>query len=85
MLDAVARSDGTRASVSRLLTATRLRDSAIGPVSFDRRGEPSEAILPIVRAERDLSGSVPLIYNDVSGGRIAAVLRVPRRLIDPAR
>ncbi len=85
MLDAVARSDGTRASISRLLTATRLRDSPIGPVSFDRRGEPSEARIAIARAEQRPGGSVPLVYSDVSGGRIVAVLTVPRRLIDPAR
>jgi branched-chain amino acid transport system substrate-binding protein len=85
MLDAIARSDGTRASVSRRLTSTRLPDSPIGPVAFDQRGEPRVAVMSIARAERDLSASVPYVYNDVSGGRIVRVLTVPRRLIDPAR
>jgi hypothetical protein len=67
------------------LTSTRLADSPIGPVAFDRRGEPVTAIFPIARAERDLSRSVPFVYNDVSGGRIVTTLTVPRRLIDSAR
>ena len=41
LLDAIARSDGTRASVTRALSETRLPDSALGPLQLDRNGEPT--------------------------------------------
>ena len=36
LLDAIARSDGTRTSVTRALRETRLPDSALGPLELDR-------------------------------------------------
>jgi hypothetical protein len=35
-LDAIARSDGTRASVTRELFETRVEDGLLGNISFDR-------------------------------------------------
>jgi ABC-type branched-subunit amino acid transport system substrate-binding protein len=51
-MDAIARSDGSRASVARALLATRLQDGAVGPVAFDSRGDlssPPVALLRLVR------------------------------------
>jgi hypothetical protein len=39
MLDAIARSDGTRASVTKELLRTRVRDGLIGSFRFDRNGD----------------------------------------------
>ena len=42
LLDAIARSDGTRASVSRELLRTRVKDGILGDIRFDRFGDPVE-------------------------------------------
>jgi ABC-type branched-subunit amino acid transport system substrate-binding protein len=52
MLDAIARSDGTRASVTRELRASRVENSLIGSVRFDARGDPTVTPITILRAER---------------------------------
>jgi branched-chain amino acid transport system substrate-binding protein len=52
LLDAIARSDGTRASVSRHLLATHLKDSVIGPLSFDRNGDLVAPPVTIMRVRR---------------------------------
>ena len=43
VLDAIARSDGTRASVLSALFRTRVRDGLLGDFSFDARGDVSES------------------------------------------
>jgi DNA-binding SARP family transcriptional activator/ABC-type branched-subunit amino acid transport system substrate-binding protein/streptogramin lyase len=40
LLDAIARSDGTRASVDRALFATHIRASLVGPIAFNADGDP---------------------------------------------
>lgn len=81
MLDAIARSDGTRASVTQALAATRLNDSPIGPISFNRRGEVQRNVIAFGRVVRDLSDSIPYIFNDLSGAVITDTITVPKRLI----
>jgi ABC-type branched-subunit amino acid transport system substrate-binding protein len=39
LLDAIARSDGTRASVTRELRRTRIEDGILGEIRFDRNGD----------------------------------------------
>ena len=39
MLDAIARSDGTRASVTREVLRTRVEDGILGDIRFDRNGD----------------------------------------------
>jgi DNA-binding SARP family transcriptional activator/ABC-type branched-subunit amino acid transport system substrate-binding protein len=51
LLDAIARSDGTRASVSRELLRTRVEDGILGDIRFDRYGDPVEAPVTIYRIE----------------------------------
>jgi DNA-binding SARP family transcriptional activator/ABC-type branched-subunit amino acid transport system substrate-binding protein len=49
MLDAIARSDGTRGSVLRQLFRTRLRGSLVGDVSFDPNGDAEQARVTVLR------------------------------------
>jgi DNA-binding SARP family transcriptional activator len=50
LLDAIARSDGTRASVSRQLFETHIR-SVLGDIRIDARGDPTTAAVTIFRIE----------------------------------
>jgi hypothetical protein len=43
VLDAIARSDGTRASVLEVLLRTRVAGGLLGDFSFDRRGTSARA------------------------------------------
>jgi branched-chain amino acid transport system substrate-binding protein len=51
LLDAIARSDGTRASVDRQLLATRISNGLIGPLAFDSHGDPAPAPIAIYRVD----------------------------------
>jgi ABC-type branched-subunit amino acid transport system substrate-binding protein/DNA-binding beta-propeller fold protein YncE len=52
LLDAIARSDGTRASVSRELRATRVEDGILGDIRFDDSGDLVEGPFTIYRFTR---------------------------------
>jgi len=60
LLDAIRRSDGTRAGVARALLATRV-DGVLGPIGFDGRGDLVPATITLARVERgggaDVAGS----------------------------
>ena len=71
LLDAIARSDGTRPSVSRALLSTR-RDGSTGPVRFDRNGDLVSPAVTILRI-RARDG-----VSRVAGFEGAAVDRVIR-------
>ena len=64
LLDAIARSDGTRASVVRRLFATRVKNGILGSFSFDRNGDIVPGPVAVYRFER---GKM----------RTAGVVRVP--------
>jgi branched-chain amino acid transport system substrate-binding protein len=49
LLDAIARSDGTRASVTRELRRTNVKNGILGAISFDRYGDLVEAPLTLSR------------------------------------
>jgi DNA-binding SARP family transcriptional activator/ABC-type branched-subunit amino acid transport system substrate-binding protein len=53
LLDAIARSDGTRASVTRELLATRVEDGILGDIRFDRYGDLVEGPVTIFRVRGD--------------------------------
>jgi YVTN family beta-propeller protein len=78
LLDAIARSDGTRASVSRALLATRLNASTIGPVRFDRNGDLIAPSITIVRV-RDRDGVSQI--EAFEGAAFDRVIRPPARII----
>jgi ABC-type branched-subunit amino acid transport system substrate-binding protein len=60
ILDAIARSDGTRASVVEELFATKVEDGILGSFSFDRYGDIVPAPVGIYRIE-----SGKLVAHDV--------------------
>jgi len=49
LLDAIARSDGTRSSVTRELRRTSIEDGILGDIQFDRNGDLVEAPVAIFR------------------------------------
>jgi ABC-type branched-subunit amino acid transport system substrate-binding protein len=51
LLDAIARSDGTREGVARALKQTRLADNVLGPLNLDANGEPVDNPLTYVRVQ----------------------------------
>ena len=78
LLDAIARSDGTRASVVRELFATRVTDGLLGSFGFDANGDISESPVTIVQIQRPGSANTIL---DVGGARIAKLERPSPRLV----
>ena len=53
LLDAIAHSDGSRASVARELLRVRLSDGIVGRVAFDRNGDPTHNLIPIFRVPKN--------------------------------
>ena len=56
LLDAIARSDGTRASVTREVFRTRVKDGILGDIRFDRNGDLVDSPFPFVRMVGDPHG-----------------------------
>jgi ABC-type branched-subunit amino acid transport system substrate-binding protein len=81
MLDAIARSDGSRASVTRALRTTRLRDTVVGPLAFNRFGEPVPSPITVARAERGDQSREPIFF-DLSGAVLEDVITPPARLVE---
>ena len=52
LLDAIARSDGTRASVMEEVRKTRIRNGLLGDIAFDRKGDLVEGPITILRFHR---------------------------------
>jgi branched-chain amino acid transport system substrate-binding protein len=80
LLDAIARSDGTRASVTKELLASRVRGGILGDFHFDADGDfdPSPVtIFRVVRGPRRSSTHLP----DFDGGVVDRVVSVPLALI----
>jgi len=71
-LDAIARSDGSRASVARALRSTDLRNAPLGPVAFDTRGDLRHARVAVVEA-RHRGGSRELLST--AGAELVRVYR----------
>jgi ABC-type branched-subunit amino acid transport system substrate-binding protein len=80
VLRAIARSDGTRASVLENLKASRMKDGILGTFRFDRNGDLTPAKVPIIR----ITGSTPpsaRLPDFLQGAVIDRVVEIPRRLI----
>ena len=77
LLDAIARSDGTRSSVARELLPTRIRKGLLGSFQIDRRGDPVPTPVTILRLERP-GGSNAIVSYD--GARVESVILPERRL-----
>jgi branched-chain amino acid transport system substrate-binding protein len=62
LLDAIARSDGTRASVTRELFRTKVRNGILGSFSFDRNGDTTAGAVTIYRVE----AGKPVLFSVVT-------------------
>jgi branched-chain amino acid transport system substrate-binding protein len=78
LLDAIARSDGTRASVIRELFRTRVTDGLLGDFTIDANGDISESSVTILRAER---GGGSNTIQSFEGARIVRVERPSAALV----
>jgi ABC-type branched-subunit amino acid transport system substrate-binding protein/DNA-binding beta-propeller fold protein YncE len=80
MLDAIARSDGTRASVLEELRESEVRRGIMGSFGFDRNGDITTASVPILR----ITGSTPPssgLPPQFQGAVIDRVVQVPASLV----
>ena len=82
LLDAIARSDGTRASVLEELFATRVEDGLLGSFAFDANGDITESPVTIMRVAR---GEGSNTIASVEGGVIERVVRPSPRLVAVGR
>jgi hypothetical protein len=79
LLDAIARSDGTRASVAHALDTTQLADGVLGPLVLDSHGEPLAQPITVVRAEH--SGGRSDIVQGLDGTVPVDVITPSKRLV----
>jgi ABC-type branched-subunit amino acid transport system substrate-binding protein/DNA-binding beta-propeller fold protein YncE len=78
-LDAIARSDGTRASILEELRASVVKNGIIGSFRFDRNGDTTTASVPILR----ITGSTPPgsgLPANFQGAVVDRVVEVPASL-----
>ena len=80
VLDAIARSDGTRASVLDALFETRVSGGLLGDFGFDERGDITVSPVTILRVT-DGKGSTRI--GSVEGGEIERVARSAAELVAP--
>jgi len=73
LLDAIARSDGTRASVTKQLFKTKVENGLLGNVSFDRNGDPIEGPITIYRVVGKPGGPDGWVADRVITARAAAL------------
>jgi branched-chain amino acid transport system substrate-binding protein len=80
VMQAIARSDGTRSSVLKELQASRVKDGLLGSFRFDRNGDISPASVPILR----ITGSTPPgagLPSSFQGAVVDRVVKIPPRLM----
>jgi len=78
MLDAIARSDGTRASVTRELMRTRVDGGILGSFRFDRNGDTTRRTASIIRPVGAAAKADPL---GIEGAEVVRVVDVPPSLL----
>lgn len=78
LLDAISRSDATRASVVEELFRTRVRDGLLGSFAFDRNGDITESPVTILRVVR---GGASNQIGSAEGGVVARVVRPSPKLV----
>jgi branched-chain amino acid transport system substrate-binding protein len=80
LLDAVARSDGTRRSVVDELFRTRVEDGLLGSFGFDANGDISESPMTIVQIRR---GGSDNRVQSVVGAPVVRIVRPSPELVAP--
>ena len=79
VLDAIAGSDGTRASVLKELRSTEVKDGFLGDFELDRHGDINPAQIPIFR----VTGRTPPgagVFEFFQGSVVDRVITVPKSL-----
>jgi branched-chain amino acid transport system substrate-binding protein len=80
LIDAIARSDGTRSSVLQALRASEVTDGILGTFRFDANGDKTPEAIPIYR----VTGKTPPgagLADELQGAVVARVVSVPSSLI----
>jgi branched-chain amino acid transport system substrate-binding protein len=78
LLDAIARSDGSRASVLDELFRTRVSSGLLGSFAFDRNGDTTESPVTILQVR---SGGTSNTVGSVEGGVVVRVVRPSAKLV----
>ena len=79
LMDAIARSDGTRASVLDELHSTEVKDGILGSFRFDRNGDNTTAAIPILRITGATPPGTPL-PSAFQGAVVDTVVKLPASL-----
>jgi ABC-type branched-subunit amino acid transport system substrate-binding protein len=79
LLEAIATSDGTRASVVKRLFALRIRRGLAGEIRFDRYGDLVTGPVTILRMQRGAPNELGLPGN--AGAVVDRVITPPARLV----
>ena len=79
LLDAIGRSDGTRAAVVEELFRTRIEDGLLGPLRFDAGGDAVAAPVTVLRVR---GGGASRVVGSVEGATVERIVRPPVRLLD---
>jgi ABC-type branched-subunit amino acid transport system substrate-binding protein len=80
VMDAIARSDGTRASVLHELFASDVHDGILGTFRFDPNGDITTASIPILR----ITGATPpgeSLPPDFQGATLDRLVQLPTTLV----
>ena len=77
VLSAIARSDGTRASVLRNLRASRVTDGILGSFHFDRNGDIDPPVMPVERLAMTRRGA------PIEGAVFDRLITIPEPLARP--
>jgi ABC-type branched-subunit amino acid transport system substrate-binding protein len=77
LLAAIARSDGTRASVTRELFRTRVKDGIIGDFSFTHVGDVTPARIAVLRVVGAAAAASGTFQPDYAGAVVDRVVTVP--------
>ena len=80
LLEAIARSDGTRASVTRELRSLQIEDGILGTFGFDENGDITPATISVFRITGKRTADAPDFYG---GADFDRVVRVPPELLQP--
>ena len=73
VLDAIGRSNGTRASVLEQLKATNVKNGILGSFRFDRYGDITPADIPVLRITRSTQRSQRLGLENAVVDRMVSV------------
>jgi len=79
VLNAIAHSDGTRASVLTKLRASQVKDGILGSFRFDRNGDNTTAAIPILRLTGATPPGTPL-PSRFQGAVVDTVVKLPATL-----